>query len=229
MTQSSVRRALPTVLTAILLVSVLFVAYTSQRALADHEPANKVAAAGSEVEIFAPGETVAVLSERIRTASPTDLILQVTAECDILTELTTGGTQENNAGAFGQVRMWLTIDDTVVPVSSDDVDETGKVVFCNRAHEKSIVDAENDDDGTDEEYDMTRTRQANAFNWLALDSGTAYDSAANGNNILDITLWAEFTETTINTAVAEARVGHRTLIVEPTNASVHEAVAPAGE
>ena len=208
--------------------SLLLVMYVAPPAGADHEPANKVAAAGSETEVFEPGTTLPVLSERVRVSSGADLILSATAECDILTDLTTGGTQENTAGAFGQVRMWLTIDDKVVPVSTDDVTETGKVVFCNRAHEKSITDAENDNDGTDEENDMTRTRQANGFNWLALDTGFDYDDLANGQNILDIVLWAEFTETTENTAIAEARVGHRTLIVEPTNVSVHEAVQAEG-
>ena len=215
------------VLATLFVTSALLVTYVAPKAGADHEPANKVAAAGSEVEVFEPGETVAILEERVKMAGPTDLILSATAECDILTDLTTGGTQENTAGAFGQVRMWITIDGKTVPVSSDDVNETGKVVFCNRAHEKSITDAENDDDGTDEENDMTRTRQANGFNWLALDTGFAYDDPANGNNILDIVLWAEFTETVENTAIAEARVGHRTLIAEPTNASVHESVDAA--
>ena len=215
-------------LAALFVASLMLVMYVAPPAGADHEPANKVAAAGSETEVFEPGETVAVLSERVRVSSGADLILSATAECDILTDLTTGGTQENTAGAFGQVRMWLTIDDKVVPVSTDDITETGKVVFCNRAHEKSITDEENDNDGTDEENDMTRTRQANGFNWLALDTGFVYDNAANGQNLLDIVLWAEFTETTTNTAIAEARVGHRTLIVEPTNVSVHEAVNATG-
>ena len=203
--------------------------YVVPGAVAHHEPANKVAAAGSETEVFEPGQTVPILEETLKVSSPFDLILSATAECDILTELTTGGNgAEDSAGAFGQVRMFITIDDKVVPVSSDDVTETGKVVFCNRAHNKTIRDGESPEVGTDEEYDMTRTRQANGFNWLALDVGTVYDNPANGNNIVDVTLWAEFTETTVNRGVAEARVGHRTLIAEPTNASVHEAVNPAG-
>ena len=217
-------------LASLFVASLMLVMYVAPPADADHEPANKVAAAGSQTEVFEPGKTVPVLSERVRVSSGADLILSATAECDILTELTTGGAGENanSAGAFGQVRMWLTIDDKVVPVSSDDATETGKVVFCNRAHNKSITDEEDPEDGTDEEYDMTRTRSANGFNWLALDTGFIYDKAENGQNLLDIVLWAEFTETTVNRGVAEARVGHRTLIVEPTNVSVHEAVQATG-
>ena len=215
------------VLATLFVTSALLVTYVAPKAGADHEPANKVAAAGSQVEVMGPGEKVELLSERVKMSGPTDLILSATAECDILTELTTGGDSGNSAGAFGQVRMWITIDGRTVPVSTDDVSETGKVVFCNRAHNKTITDAENDDDGTDEEYDMTQTRQANGFNWLAIDTGFAYDDPANGNNILDIVLWAEFTEEATNNAVAEALVGHRTLIAEPTNASVHESVDAA--
>ena len=220
-------RQAPTMLVGLLLVGALF---AGQSAFADHEPANKVAAAGSETEVVAPGQTVAVLQERVKVSSGADLILSATAECDILTDLTTGGNgAEDSAGAFGQVRMFITIDDTVVPVSSDDVTETGKVVFCNRAHNKSIQDGETPEDGTDEERDMTQTRQANGFNWLALDTGFGYDDPANGNNILDIVLWAEFTEETTNRAEAQALVGHRTLIVEPTNASIHEQPAATDE
>ena len=196
-------------------------------ASADHEPANKVAAAGSETEVMAPGQTIPILEERVKMSGPTDLILSASAECDILTDLTTGGNGEtDSAGAFGQVRMFITIDDKVVPVSTDDVTETGKVVFCNRAHNKTITDAEDTPDGTDEERDMTQTRQANAFNWLAIDTGFAYDEAYNGNNILDIVVYADYDTDTVGQATAEAYIGSRTLIAEPTNASVHETVDP---
>ena len=217
-------RQAPTMLVGLLLIGALF---AGQSAFADHEPANKVAAAGSETEVMAPGDTVPVLQERVRISSQADLILSLTAECDILTDLTVGGNgAEDDAGAFGQVRTFITIDDKVVPVSTDDATDTGKVVLCNRAHTKSVRDGEDPEDGTDEQRDMTRTRQANGFNWLALDTGFVYDNPANGQNILDIVVWAEFTETTTNRADAEALIGHRTLIVEPTNASVHEAVQP---
>ncbi len=223
-------RQAPTMLVGLLLVGAVF---AGQSAFADHEPANKVAAAGSEVEVLGPGQAVPVLSQTVKMSGPTDLILSASAECDILTDLTTGGNGEesDNAGAFGEVKMWITIDDKVVPVSTDDVTETGKVVFCNRAHNKTITDKEDNTppDGTDEERDMTQTRQANAFNWLAIDTGFAYDNPANGNNILDIVLWATLTEETVNRAEAEALIGHRTLIAEPTNASVHETVDAGGE
>ncbi|MDQ4064922.1 MAG: hypothetical protein M3161_02635 [Actinomycetota bacterium] len=211
-------------------VALLFSFAGIYQANADHEPANKVAAAGSTVEVAGPGEKIPVLQERVRVSSPFDLILQLSAECDILTDLTFGGTGgAGSASAFGQVRMWIEIDGIPVPITTKDSGppnpqqpgDDGKVVFCNRAHERSVTDHE-DDDGTDEHKEMTQTRQANAFNWLALDLGFNYDNPANGRNVFDIIVYAEFTETALNRANAEALIGNRTLIAEPTNASVHE-------
>lgn len=217
------------VLATLFVTSALLVTYVAPKADADHEPANKVAAAGSATEVFGPGEEVVILQERVRVSSSADLILNLTAECDILTRLTTGGAgiAEETQRAAGEILTWIEIDGVPVKVSTDD-DESGRVVLCNRSHEKSITDTENDSDDTDEERDMTQTRQANGFNWLALDTGFLYDNPANGQNILDIVVKATLTETPHSERTqAEALIGHRTLIVEPTNASVHEAVAPA--
>ena len=228
-------RQAPTMLVGLLLVGALF---AGQSAFADHEPANKVAASGSTVEVAGPGERIVVLQERVKMSGPTDLILALSAECDILTELTVGGgdLRTDRASAFGQVRMWIEIDGKTVPITATDsspsapgtAGDDGKVVFCNRAHEKEVTDTENNPpngDGTDEEPEMTQTRQANAFNWLALDTGFNYDSPTNGNNILDIVVYAEFTDEVDGRAVAEALIGNRTLIAEPTNASNHEWVS----
>lgn len=51
------------------------------------------------------------------------------------------------------------------------------------------------------------TRQANAFNWLALNIGS-------GVHTLDVK--AELTQEATDRAVAEAVIGNRTVIVEPT-------------
>lgn len=232
---SSALSKLSQVAVIVLAVVLALVWVSGTRAEADHEPANKTAAAGSIVERMGPGERVPVLQERMRVSSPVDLILQLTAECDILTELTTGGDgPADEAGAFGQVRMWIEIDGRSVPVTSGDIDpsdpefdaDDGRVVFCNRAHNKTVRDREDPLDGTDEEFEHTRTRQANGFNWLAMDVGFNYDNPANGNNIVDIVVYAEFTNRMQNRAVAEALVGRRTLIVESTFASIHEQVTP---
>ena len=208
-------------------------------ATASHEPANKVAAAGSDVESV-DGEEV-VLSETVKISSPFDLMLQLTAECSIITELSTGGDAADSSSAFGSVRMHVEIDGTPVPVASDDTNTAGEddvtdndstigeVTFCNRAYGRSVEDTEGDGD-VDREDDYIRTRTANAFNWLALDVGFLYDKPLEGqqNNEVLIEVIADYDTAETGDAIADAFVGSRTLIAEPTNASVHEAVEPQG-
>ena len=139
------------------------------------------------------------------------------------------------------MRLWVEIDGNNVPVATDDllagpgeddaaddddeVGEVGEVTFCNRAYQRTVSDGEND--GLDSEHDYIRTRTANAFNWLALDTGFNYDNPANGNNVLHVVLWADFDETSAaGESVADAYVGSRTMIIEPVKVSVHEEVAP---
>ena len=245
---SSLARRLPMVLGALLLVAPVFTAYTAQQATATHMPADKVAAAGSSIDQIS--DATPILSDTMKVSSPSDLILSVTAECSILTALSTEGTSAAGAApetdnSEGKVEIWVTIDGTTVPVSTADLDpvadgvqtDDGHAVFCNREYERSVANAEDDDDGFDSERDYIRTRTANAFNWLAIDTGTAYDSPTNGNNILDIVVYADFTHTPVQCTTddttspdfvtcSDAFVGARTLIVEPTKLSIHEQVTP---
>ena len=210
-------------------------------ASATHMPANKGAAAGSDLDTI--GQDDLLLSETMKVSSPQDLIIQVTAECSILTELTTGGSTSpgatDTATAFGAVRLRVTIDGEEVPVArndgaggvddgEDDDDEIGEVTFCNRAYSRTVTDGEDPQDGIDEEHDYIATRTANAFNWLALDTGVIYDDPANGNNILQINLYADYDVTTVGDAVADAFVGSRTMIIEPIKLSIHEQVNDDG-
>lgn len=206
------------VLVLAMLVNPIFVG-------ASHQPANKTTASGSETEVMGPGEDVIILSHSAKISGPKDVVLSVTAECSILTSLITGGTgPDDSSEVFGQVRMWVTIDDKVVPVSSDDAVEPGKVVFCNRAYGRSVEDADNDGD-VDVEDDFIRTRTANAFNWLALNVGFDYDNPDNGNNIVDIELHAELTEQVVEgRGDVQAAVGHRTLIASVEKVSNHESI-----
>jgi hypothetical protein len=198
----------------VVLVVVLPFSLYSGGALGTHEPANKVSAAGSTVEVVGPGENVTLLSDRIRTSKPTDLILSVTAECAITTELTTIG--NDLANAMGQVKIWVEIDGQPVKVSSDDTDEPGKVVFCNRIEERETT-LFDDEDATIRTFQSTR--QANGFNWMALDVGSA---------IHTITVKAELVTDATSNASALAAVGKRTLIIEPTKAANDEAVTGLG-
>ena len=208
-------------------------------------PADKAAVTASDVDTV--DDTEVVLEEQMKVDSTIDLILQASAECSILTSLMTEGGPDaatESDGAFGQVKMWLTIDGNVVPVSSDDEDG-GKVVFCNRASQRTVSDEEDPTDGLDSEDDFIRTRTANAFNWMAFDAGTAYDEAYNGNNIVDIALHAEYDRETTGTGdpkcedggadnalaplgqtCADAFIGSRTLIVEATHAANGETYDP---
>lgn len=238
-------RRVSTVLLAFIAAVTLFVAYSiGNIAQATHQPADKTAATGSDLNQV--NDATPVLTETMRVSSPADLILQVSAECSILTELTTGPSDPggiDSATAIGSVRLWVEIDGKRVPVASDDTavdgpeedepepgsvadpSDIGEVTFCNRAYQRTVTDTEDDPDGQDTEHDFIRTRTANAFNWFALDAGgDFYD--ADGDNLLTIRVMADFDETEVGDAVADAFVGSRTLIVEAVHAANDESVGP---
>jgi hypothetical protein len=169
-------------------------------------PADKMTVVGSKVETAAPGESVTLMSAKMRTSSTEDLILQVTAECSLTTNVTTIGNDDSRA--FGQVRVWVEVDGKQVPAASGDPD--GKVVFCNRAYQRT-TEGFDDEDATIKTFFKTRT--ANGFNWVKLDAG---------NGIHTIVVKGDLsTEGTAN-ATAEAAIGNRTLVVQPTKAVHNE-------
>lgn len=233
---------------AVLLVLAFIFSWTTN-AQAEHEPANKWRAAASTVDTTGPNQQpIPVLHERLKVSSPRDLVLQLTSECSILTKLQTNN-DEQTAETMAQVRMFITIDGTRVPVSTADLKpntpgvqtDDGRVVFCDREYGRRVTDEE-DDDGQDDESDYIRTRTANAFNWFALNTGQAgYDKPYNGNNILDITVYAEFRKDpaatgcnegttappTLGGTCSDAYIGRRTLTIETTNGVNDETVTPA--
>lgn len=198
--------------------ALTLVALQAGPADANHEPANKVSAAGSTVEVFgagtASGTVVTLLRETVRTAAPTDLILGVTAECSITTELTTIGSDEQSA--TGSIRVWVEIDGQPVPVAGEDT-EIGRVVFCNRTYQRTT--ALGSDDEQDSITTFMRTRAANGFNWLALNVGSAVHT---------IEVKAELLTNATQRAMATGVVGNRTLVIEPTMAATDEAVTTLG-
>lgn len=201
-------------LLAVLASTTVVFAFTGPFAGATHEPANKVSAAGSAAEVVDPGESVTILSEKVKTSNPTDLILGVTAECVITTELTTVGNDSQTAE--GQVRVWVEIDGKKVPVSADDTADPGKVTFCDRLQQRetSMFD---DEDATIRTLDRQGT--ANGFNWMALNVGSATHT---------IEVKADLTTSATDGASAKAAVGKRTLIVEPVKSANDEAVTVLG-
>jgi hypothetical protein len=240
-------RQAPTMLLGFLLIGALL---AGQSAFAQGTPANKFAASGSTTEVFGPGEDVVILSEQVKMPTNHELIMTLSMECSIITALKVedeGGTKGvGQDGAEGKIDAWIEIDGHRVGVTSAQTGEAtddGEITFCNRAREVRLTDTEEQGagdpmDGIDtfEEYDRSKT--ANAFSWAALNVGNSgyFDDPANGNNILDIVVKARLEDTTAGTdtcelgdkTCSEAIIGNRTLIVEPTRASVVEFVQEDG-
>jgi hypothetical protein len=184
------------------------------------QPADKVVASGSTLAVIGPNEEVTILTASLKSSSPTDLILTVTMECSIFTQLTTGPSEEggtDSAMAAGHVRAWVEIDGVIVPINSDSANsapgtESDKVTFCNRVYQRTVEDAEEtllqpNGDGQDIEDDFIATKDANAFNWLRLNLGSGDHS---------IVVKATLLQETDGDATAEAAIGNRLLIAEPS-------------
>lgn len=191
-----------------ILVAALVLATYAGPALADHKPADKMAVSGASIEIMETQLTEGgnssvhtILSGQMKTSNPTDVILQVTLECAIWTDITTVGNDHSQAAA--NVTVWVEIDGDRVPVSSQGPGD-GEVVFCNRTFERETLNFD-DEDATIESF--LRTRQANAFNWISLDLGSGTHTIA---------VKAELEASVTNTGRAKAAIGQRTLVAEPT-------------
>jgi hypothetical protein len=192
------------------------------QATATHTPADKVVAAGDKVEEAGPGDTVLLLSAKLKTSKPTDLIMSLSMECSIITDVQTGPSAvagaTDTATAEGKVRAWIEIDDDIVPINSisgssqnpedqEPGDDSDKVTFCNRVHTQEAADGEDEQDGLDKLRTYIETKSANAFNWLRLNMG-------NGEHTIKV--FGEFTTNVSGSALgAEAFVGNRSLIVQP--------------
>jgi hypothetical protein len=164
--------------------------------------ANKTAATGSTVEILSPIATTSVLATTIKTSAPQDLIFSVTLECALWTTVQTVGNDVSEAQA--KVTIQVLFDGTPVAVSG--AADDGSVVFCDRLHQQTTTGFD-DENATIKNY--LATREANGFNWILPDVGA-------GVHTVDVQATFE-TRTVGDDAFAQAGVGHRTLIVEPTH------------
>ena len=205
------------------------------QATANHQPADKVNASGSKIVVVEPEMTnpagTTILQETFKTSSPTDLMLQLTLECSIITEILNQGgpdVAESTGEAEGRIRVWLEFDGKIVPINSVSRtpqphnpsqlgDDTDKVTFCNREHRMTVTDTEQGLDGTDTYRTYIRTKAANAFNWVYLNTG---------NGLHTVTVKATYDEPVAASEGSNASglIGNRMLIVEPTKMSNHEAV-----
>ena len=151
-------------------------------------------------------------------------------ECSILTSLITNNDNHSASAASG-VRAWLTLDGKVVPIqdtSAPPQDPTGNgngnaaadgVNFCDREYARSVTDQENPLDGVDQESDYIKTKSAHSFSWVRLNAGSGVHTVA---------LVAQFNSSQSASAQAQAIVGNRTLIIEPTKLANDAVIADNG-
>ena len=177
---------------------------------ATHQPADKMAVAGSTLEIMtdpllggSESTTVELLRGQLKTSSPTDLVLQLTLECALWTDVTTVGNDQSQAVA--RVLAWIEIDGVPVGVSGADTGaDAGKVVFCDRAYRRETLSFD-DEDATIKTF--LATRSAHAFNWVDLDLGSGLHT---------VVVKAQLDRSVEGAGMAKAAIGKRTLVVEPT-------------
>lgn len=180
------------------------------------QPADKVAVSGSTLEVMEVSATDSenhsathtLLSDTIKTSTPTDLLLQPTVETALFTDIMTMGNDQSEAEA--SVTCWIELDDEPVVVSSDytaaglSEQAASEVVFDKRAHRMETANFD-DEEATIRQF--LDTRSANGFNWVTLDVG-------NGEHELEL---KGRLDVNVDDSNAEARaiVGPRTMIVEP--------------
>src|SRR5438046_1948940 len=186
---------------------VFLVLMAPPEARATHQPADKVNVSASSVGVMqtqvglgaSSSGPVTLLSATFRNSTPTDLIIQVTEECALWTDIIS---PESEAAAA--VTVWVELDGAAVPVTSDsngdgvfnDPDD-GKTIFCNRAFRISTPLFVGDIISL-----FQKTRSANAFNWGALNVG-------NGIHTLVVKAQLDASVTGVGT-FAQAAVGKRT-------------------
>lgn len=253
MSAPSIKRRLPALTAALVVMATLATGYLATRADANHQPADKVAATGSTVQILkndgigaselpgnpvAPDDTKAVLEATLKTSDPSDLLVQVSAECALWTLTKSVDDPDDlpsTSRAEATVTMWLTLDSNDpdvgrVPVSG--TEDGGDVVFCDRAQQLRTQDLEDDDPecSTDPEDPdactyvelFQRTRNANGFNWVSFNLGKGLHT---------IRLWAhlETKNSTSgpaelddsNAAASAAGIGKRTMLIQPVKFPHH--------
>lgn len=229
------------------LACILFVmavaVFFATPALANHQPADKVAAAASSIEkircktgdpgLGVPGCTdtpnigtgATILEANLKLSHPTDLIFYVTAECALwtATKTTSQDGTVTTSSSTAKVVFWVEVDGKPVksglPVDTGavllDQETAGKVVFCERQQTVKLTNF-NDNDVILELF--LRTRAAHGFNWICINPLTddvCFTTAGAATNPLNIKVKASIHFEGSGTNDAAAAIGRRTLIVEP--------------
>lgn len=99
-------------------------------------------------------------------------------------------------------------------------DESDKVTFCDQVHQRSVTDNESDKDGTDGSTDYLRTKSSAAFNWVRLNAGS-------GDHTLVVKADLILDQATADSS-AQAVVGNRTLVIEPTKLANNAVIGDTG-
>lgn len=217
--RSSVQRFSRYVLAFLLLVALA--QFTTTKAGAGHQPADKIAVSASTIQEFstpldpaAPPPVVTLLRGTIKTSSPTDLIFLVALECTIFTDIKTVGDDES--GASAHVDVWVTVDGAPVPVTSIAANggpDDGKITFCDRAFRRVTTGFEGDDENQDANNtieDFLSTKSTHGFNWLRLNLGNRPSP-----HVIEVKATITHSLQGNKLGRAQAIVGKRTLFVLP--------------
>src|SRR5436309_8253183 len=180
-------------------------------ARANHLPADKIGVSASVMQVMVAtaspvgpvsSGTVMLLQATLRNSSPTDLMIQVSAECGLWTDIVSP-----SSDAKASVKVWVELDGSPVPVTTDsngdgvnDDPDDGKVVFANRDFQiTGLLSA-------DVLKLYLSTRNADEFNWITLNVGSGIHSlVVKGRLDVQVT----------GAGYAKAAIGKRTLIAEP--------------
>lgn len=214
---------------ALLATALVFTLGVNAAQAGSGTPANKVVAAASKREVIAPGTAETLMTATMKTSKPADVMIQTALECTILTGLVTNN-DDNSATARSSVRVWVEVDGKIVSLTQNSVppqngttppegNDTDKVTFCDREYSRTVTDAENPLDGIDTEDDYIRTKSAHGFNWVQMNLGSGLHTIA---------VKADLDLATDGNATAEAIIGNRTLIVEPTKMANDAVIAENG-
>jgi hypothetical protein len=188
------------------------------------QPADKAFASGRTAVIVAPNSNVTLLTAILKTSGPEDLIFYVSLQCSIVTEVTSAGaTTPSFVEAEGNVDVWVTVDGNTVPIQSVSSNpqpsnssvagtDADHVTFCHRDQQQSLTDADQNTILT--EY--TATREANAFNWVYLNAGAGTHTVTVHATLSKNPMTGCTNPPTLGATCADAIVGNRVLIIEPT-------------
>lgn len=178
-------------------------------AAGNSQPADKMAVGGSDVVIMQTqlvegrsSQVATLLTGTMKTSGPTDLVLSVTLECALWTDLSVVGNADSQA--IASVNVWVEIDGVPVQVSSgDNAEDAGRVTFCDRAYRMETLNFENENQTINT---FIETRNANGFNWISLNLGS-------GTHTIEVK--AELDAEVTGMGTAKAAVGKRTIVVDP--------------